>query len=429
MIPVKPVTLLLLLFVGGLQELARAEDTVIQTKLLSEHGSTRATNYRTSNKIVTFAGKTHVSWLDSVSETMVASFDHATGSWTVPVKVGTGIDNHGGPALTCDSSGYLHIVFGPHGRQPFQHCRSARPNNSEKWIQLDDFGANPIYPSLVCDDKDTLHIVYNGGDSPFKLAYQQRPKDGDWSKPIFLVKTPGREYINYLHNLAITMDGILHLTFAPHYKANGLGHQRGAGHLMSHDRGKTWTLAKGSPVKLPIETSSEAMVWRAKVRAEIYGLACSSDGQPWVLVSLSDIKGIYTQELYHHDGEMWHRVKPIFLNPSQLQGEASPRFVMMTIDTNDRIYLTAIIKGHVVVACSTDRGMTFQVLPVFPPDTTLAHSQPNFERATGHHSVSAPWLLFSTGEKGRDLIDKGIFKKVRVLQLTSDHSFRYSFTE
>ena len=36
MIPVKPVTLLLLLFVGGLQELARAEDTVIQTKLLSE---------------------------------------------------------------------------------------------------------------------------------------------------------------------------------------------------------------------------------------------------------------------------------------------------------------------------------------------------------------------------------------------------------
>lgn len=409
---------MLLLSLGVSPGLAQGEVTITQSRLLSEHGSTRATSYGMSNKIVTLSGKTHIAWLDSVSETMVASFDHKKGSWIEPVKVGSGIDNHGGPALTCDSSGYLHIVFGPHGRQPFQHWRSARPNNSEKWIHLDNFGANPIYPSFVCDDKDTLHIAYNGGESPFKLVYQQRPKDGDWSKPIFLVKTPGKGYTNYLHNLGITVNGTLHLTFAPHYKADGLGHQRGAGHLMSRDRGKTWTLANGSPVKLPVEISSEAMVWRAKVRAEIYGLACSSDGQPWVLVSLSDIKGIYTQELYHHDGEIWHKETPTFLIPSQLQSESSPRFVMMTIDTNDRIYLTAIIKGHVVVACSTDRGMTFQVLPVFPPDKTRANSQPNFERATGHHSVTTPWLLFSTGERGKDLIDKGIFKKVHVLQLS-----------
>ena len=41
---------------------------VASVKLLSEKGSTRSTRYSTANKIVTVGGKTHVAWLDSVSQ-------------------------------------------------------------------------------------------------------------------------------------------------------------------------------------------------------------------------------------------------------------------------------------------------------------------------------------------------------------------------
>lgn len=132
-------------------------------KLLSERGSTRATRYATANKIVTLGRKTHVAWLDSISRTMVASFDRESQSWSQPVHVGEGTDNHGGPALTCDSGGFLHIIFGPHAGEPFQHSRSARPNDSTEWVRLPRFGVHPTYPSLVCDPDDTLHLVYRGG--------------------------------------------------------------------------------------------------------------------------------------------------------------------------------------------------------------------------------------------------------------------------
>ena len=432
MFPINRVTILFLLFVGGLQELARAEVRVSQTRLLSEYGASGVTDYGSSNKIVTLGGKTHVAWLDSVSETMVASFDHATGSWTEPVKVGTGIDNHGIPALTCDSSGYLHIIYGPHGRQPFQHSRSAQPNNAEKWVHLNDFGENPTYPSLVCDDEDTLHITYRGGDSPFKLVYQRRPKGGDWSEPLFLAKTPGKNYSRYNHNLAIAGNGTLHLTYILYYPEDGKKHFRWGGHLMSLDREMSWTLADGTPVKLPIESSSDAIVWKLKEGEAVLhdGLACSNDGRPWIMVSTLEAgaKGEWTQTLTHHDGKRWHHIKPSFLIPPELQGESVHRFGMMTIDTKDRIYLMTLIGGqitvrgsHVAVAYSDDKGKTFQVVQVFPPaaDKSHIHGWLNIERSTGNHSVETPWLLFYTGMWGStDNIDKGIFNKVRALQLS-----------
>jgi len=78
---------------------------VNSTRLLSNRGSTRATRYSGTNKIVTRDGKTHIAWLDSISDTMIATYDRIRGLWTHPVTVGSGYDNHGGPALTCDSMG------------------------------------------------------------------------------------------------------------------------------------------------------------------------------------------------------------------------------------------------------------------------------------------------------------------------------------
>lgn len=74
-----------------------------------------------SNKIITFDDKTHVSWLDSIEDefrVQIKTLDRTTGAWSDTYTLGVGEDNHGGPALTVDSEGYLHAVYYPHNN-PF----------------------------------------------------------------------------------------------------------------------------------------------------------------------------------------------------------------------------------------------------------------------------------------------------------------------
>ena len=82
--------------------------------LLSSEGSGRATAYLESPKIISFEGKTHVAWLDSPTEGFrirIRTLDQKTGVWSKTYTVGVAQDNHGGPALTIDGEGYLHIVY------------------------------------------------------------------------------------------------------------------------------------------------------------------------------------------------------------------------------------------------------------------------------------------------------------------------------
>ena len=209
------------------QSQASGHLTVGDVKLLSEHGSTRATRYSNANKILTLDETTHVAWLDSGSRTMIATRDRKTGNWGRPVHVGTGIDNHGGPALTCDSQGHLHIMFGPHAESQFRHFRSAKPNDTSQWVKLDRFGSYPTYPSLVCDRDDTLHIVYRGGPRPkhpFQLLYQRMPKNGRWSDPVALATCPPdwNDYTAYHASLTIARDNSLHLAYDIYYNGSAL---------------------------------------------------------------------------------------------------------------------------------------------------------------------------------------------------------------
>ena len=85
--------------------------------LLSDHGCGRATAYGDCNKIISLQDKTHVAWLDSVAEgfrVRTRTLDRKTNQWSPTYTVGEAYDNHGGPALTVDSLGYLHIVYYPH---------------------------------------------------------------------------------------------------------------------------------------------------------------------------------------------------------------------------------------------------------------------------------------------------------------------------
>jgi len=397
--------------------------SVAGVKLLSERGSTRATRYASTNKIVTLDQKTHVAWLDSISRTMVATFDRESQSWSKPVHVGDGEDNHGGPALTCDSRGFLHVVFGPHSGEPFQHYRSAKPNDSSKWVPLPRFGAHPTYPSLVCDPDDTLHVIYRGGQErrhPFRLLYQRKPPDGEWSEPVALAKCPDqwKGYTHYHAALTISRSGVLHAAFNLYYD----GRAKLAGHVMSSNRGANWQATDGSTVTLPVGADSKASFLRSETPLKVVNMVCDSSGDPWIAVGRST-----GMTIHRFDRSAWQTFDVSERVPSS--GQASGMYWgTLSIDSDDRLYLIAIrgdsvvggVKGDVVLFVSEDRGRQFEELHVFSADPKLPHTGASLERFTGHHPIDAPWGLFSTGEKGPDCFGRGIHHRVYAIGLRPD---------
>jgi len=395
------------------------ELSVKSIKLLSRRGSTRAVFYHMSTKIITMKGKTHVAWLNSISETMVATYDHASENWTEPVKVGTGMDNHGGPALSCDSQGYLHIVLGPH-HGAFHHYRSARPNDSTTWIDQGDFGVRGTYPSLVCDDQDTLHIIYRSSRAtPWQMVYQRLNKGGTWSTPRALASPPAGydQYTAFDNTLLITGDNTLHIGYDILHTENGVRHCQ-VGHMVSHDRGETWTLADGSPINLPVTPADNVFVKR---EANVLGMALDSQGRPWIHVAVWG----QPASIYHHDGKTWRSFEPQQrLVQTKVQLEHDLRRggwrwgLPMTIDSQDRIYMTFSTLEGIKVVYSTDQAESFRVLDIFPRDQTRPFVGLSIERPTGHNAVETPFLLFCTGRQGSDCFGRGIFHDVRAVQLS-----------
>jgi hypothetical protein len=96
-------------------------------QIISEQGSERATN--DSGKIITFDGRTHVAWQDVTREgyyNRVRTFEHATGRWSDPVTLDTGVDNHARAVLAIDADGVLHAVFTASGRAECRGIASAQ---------------------------------------------------------------------------------------------------------------------------------------------------------------------------------------------------------------------------------------------------------------------------------------------------------------
>jgi len=398
--------------------LAGEADDSVRMKLLSDRGSTRATRYSNANKIVTLGGKTHIGWLDSISRTMIATFDHESHQWSRAVHVGDGQDNHGGPALTCDSRGYLHIVFGPHSNVPFQHCRSARPNDAAEWVRLKGFGSHPTYPSLVCDSKDTLHIVYRGGlqlKHPFSMLYQRKPRDGAWTEPVVLAKCPSdwKGYTHYHQSLTIDQAGSLHIAFNLYYNGRALD----VGYLKSTDQGRTWLRADGEPAVLPVTTESDAILHRSKNPLKVVNAVCDQAGIAWIAVNSQKQYSIRRRQ-----GGKW-RVLNVndYLTAEQRAADLS--WGAFTIADDGRLLVPVVVGkgvvggviGDVWLLVSDDQKKRFQRFHIAGPDRTQPHIGVSMERFTGHNPVTSPWLLFSTGAKGPDSFGKGLHHRVHAV--------------
>jgi hypothetical protein len=206
--------------------------------------------------------------------------------------------------------------------------------------------------------------------------------------------------------MSIGPDNSLHVAYDIYYN----GAARCAGHMMSRDHGKAWTSADGAALNLPVTPNSDAFFKRSDTGLKTAGIACDAKGRPWISVT--------GPEVWHHDGKAWRRIVPGRLIATPIDPNTLGGGGPVSVDANGRLYIPATLDNQVVLLYSQDKGRTFKLLRIFPPDEKLPHTGLSIERPTGHHTVAVPWLLFSTGLKGPDCYGKGIFHTVRAVRLT-----------
>ncbi len=190
----------------------------------------------------------------------VATYDRAAGKLLgEPVLIGYGApanDGHNRPSITIDSKGTLHALTGTHGR-PFQYAASLEPNTAHAgWTEPAPTGdgLRQTYIGLVCDQDDTLHLVYRlwrDGVEPFSLsghsvlAWQRKPAGKPWEAPQPLVVPPFSEYCIYYHRLGIDRESNLFVSYDFwstywFYRTDHRGDRRAT--IFSPDQGSTWQL-------------------------------------------------------------------------------------------------------------------------------------------------------------------------------------------
>ena len=388
---------------AGLTELS-VESSVV----LSDHASTRASAYAMSDKILEADGKLFVAWLDFVADARVAALDTRTGEWSPPFHLGTGRDNHGGPALALDPEGYLHAVYGPH-HGPFQYRRSLRPYDTSAWTSEERFGKRATYPSLVSDGAGTLYCAYrSSATNPWRLLLQRRPSGGAWSAPVAVADVSARGYCQFGNALAVGPDGTLHMAIHFYDEHPPAGHS--AGYLRSRDGGETWENAAGVPLALPVTPDSDCWIEKGpELDMRVGDIALDGDGHPWIpVIHLG--KRPRTIVVWYHDGVAW-RSRDLLPDVQRTMPGRDLVEGVISLDRNGTLYALCtsdhlLLEGgstwgnpaREVVLIYGDVSRALRVLPISPPDPEKPNWLPSIQR----DPVGLPALLYTHGGPGQD---------------------------
>ena len=392
--------------------------------VLSKNGCGRATGYSESNKIVTIGDRTHVAWLDSIPEgfrVCVRTLDRTTGNWSPTLRVGHGHDNHGGPALTVDSKGYLHLVYFPH-HHPFHYRRSKRPNDTLAWTEpFVAFGKTCTYPTLMCGPDDTLILTCRESAKPnwFVNMYTKRP-DGEWEGPHHILRAMKTGYAHFQEALAWGPDHrTLHMSIR--FYDGSQGHT--IGYLRSDDYGKTWKRSDGAFVELPATAETVTNIVhgrdRAKPNFRCGAIAVDSKNRPHILYS-SEAEGtnlsylafltdsgqwqIRTLKEIQEAYPGWQSTMPGGLCISS-DGTIHALVQIVKCDANDAEGMWAHPSTEIVRLTSRDNGQTFRITMVSQPNPDVSNWLPNIERPTGFNRVDKPSFIYTGGQVGEGCSD------------------------
>lgn len=395
-------------------------------RLLSQSGSNRATAYVESSKIIRFGDRAHVSWLEKRGgdfSVCIQTFDTRTGEASPIFTVGEAQDNHGGPALTVDADGFLHILYYPH-HSPMRYRRSLKPNDASAWTAAEEFGIDLTYPAVVCSKDGTLIMLARRSfeERPWDLELWRKRPGQEWARVGSVLRARYGNYAQFAASLAWGSDHTtLHLATRVYEKGEWDGQEEPAttiGYLRSVDGGDSWTRADGRAVALPAtaETVDRIAVSRAgegSVHA-IGSMAVSADGRPYVPYSVR--RGAASDAYLATLGEKgeWERRH---LNPYLKDkysdwdlfmyggvsigssGEALVAAVALPLEADDLSW--AEPEMEIAIFRSGDGGESFSAELVGEPNPTTPRWLPNLERATGFNPMPpTPSLIFTEGADG-----------------------------
>ncbi len=409
-----------------------------QPFLLSQQGCGRATGYAEANKIVTVGDQTHVAWLDSPPDgfrVRIRSLDHSAGHWSPTYTIGEAQDNHGGPALTVDSEGFLHIVYYPH-HKAMRYRKSKRPGDASQWEGEVEFGERLTYPTLVCGKDNTLYFTarrsFADRDLPWQVELWKCPPRGSWRREgaILASRYPG--YSHFQESLAWGPDHrTLHLCCRFHEQTDdkGYGRLQTVAYLVSTDAGQTWQHSDGTTVTLPVTADSAEVLASGGVDHDrilrVGALAVDNKGKPHVIYSVEeDGRSQLWMARPRGDGN-WSRIDLTQFLPDRWSSWSLKAPAGMTFTSRGEMIVTAQIQrpkpgestwgnptNEVVALHSLDNGQTFSFTLVSQADGQRSQWLPNIERATGHHSVPhRPGVIYTAGgpgTKNTDLLSNNV---------------------
>ncbi len=412
-----------------LQEASAHNNVDKNVVLLSEHGCGRATAYADANKIITLQDKTHVAWLDSIAEgfrVRIRTLDRKTNQWSPTYTVGEAYDNHGGPALTVDSLGYLHIVYYPH-HHPFRYRRSVRPNDASEWGDEVQFGERCTYPTMVCGSDDTLYLTgrENRGDQPWYVNLYIKPPNAPWGEPIPLFQDDKGGYVRFQQALIWGQDHrTLHLTLWIFDENRAYT----VGYLRSPDSGRTWERADGTPVLLPATRETVTLIDTKHRDLRFGSIAVDGESTPYVLYSTCPSFALPSQAwvVWLDGAGKWCRRSLTDELPKEWKGWSLAMDGAIHIAPDGRIFIVlALMKPEIVsegnwghksaeivgMQASDIRGK-FSVGLLSKPDMTVPHWLPNLERPTGHNRVDVPGVMYTAGVTGEgcdDILSNAVY--------------------
>ena len=394
---------------------------------LSRTGSTRATAYHWSNKILTLNGKTHVVWLDAVSTICGRSFDHADDRWGETVRIDDGCDNHANPCITADRDGCIRLTYGPHGwwgdwnQGRVKWKLADGPGQLETWGREESFGYSATAASIVHTPRGLDAVVCRGGEAPPQTMFHRQRAKGGWTsaKPLFCQDIEP-QYTHHYGHIAGLPDGTLYS--ACHFYNVGGGDNApvtgdvsrmrsyGAAVLKSTDFGDTWTDLRGEPVATPARYCHRIAIPPLDQNVYVHSITLDSSGVLWAL-TMNPRMDDDAVRLNRWTGQAWQTVR---LEPYLPTGRMAVEG-MMSIDTRNGLHvvITALCPndvsdgrhwGHpsceVFHLCSGDMGESFTCSQVSPSDPSAANWLPSISRPGPYHPVERPTIMYTHGVPG-----------------------------
>lgn len=393
--------------------------------ILSTSGSGRATAYTESNKIISYQGKTHVAWLDSPDEgfrVKMRTLDQASGEWSDEIIIGEAIDNHGGPALTVDHEGHLHIVYFSH-HHPFRYHRSVRPNDSSEWGPMEQFGTDLTYPTLLCAKDGTLILSARRShdDKPWELEVWKKAPGAEWARHSTILRSDMMNYSQYAASMVWGHDHkSLYLGFRiyQHPDTDNMVSYTSVGFMMSPDEGETWTKHDGTPIELPAKEAAVDMIMRSQSAEgrviETGAIGVNPDGVPFIGYN---VRMDHSSEAYlatpNSEGGWKHLHMNRFLPKEQrdesltmaggiaFKGNVQPVIVCPVVNLEDGKQYWGHPTTKLVRFESEDGGATFTGKLIGGAAPGHPQWMPSLERPNGFNDVPEhPGMIYTDGDCG-----------------------------